>query len=232
MLFKPSSLSNARRAKHAFENTKKGREQFLAGTFELARILSTERKKLPSDQAFSAWLAKAGLSASISKDDRAALIFIGQHVKEARKFYETQDDRWSWRSCRSDVASQLAIAAMRNTDIQVTQTEPVTVQLHVTNAPAVSQAAKPTGQLLVASQPQKQQLEPPEFVSKPEDGGVAAVLDIVAASSLATESVARRFTETMPLEARPSPDQICDAGHWLILLARTLKNDEDKRPMH
>jgi hypothetical protein len=69
------------------------------------------------------------------------------------------------------------------------------------------------------------------FRSKPENGAVTAVQDIVAASSLAAEAVARHI-ETMPPEARPSPDQIRDAGRWLELLARALEDDERERPMH
>jgi hypothetical protein len=231
VMSKSSSLSlSARRAKHAFEKTKKGRAAFIAGTIELATELSTSRKKLPSDQAFGAWLAKAGL-ASISKDDRAALILIGQHVAKARKFFETQDDRWSWRSCASDISSQLTIAATNATSVMTTYAEAKPVTLHVTHAP-VSQAAKPTGQLLIASQPQPQeQLEPPEFLAKPEAGAVTAVQDVIAASSLAAESVAR-YIEQLPPEFRPSQDQIDDAGNWLKLVARTLRDDDGRRSMH
>ena len=65
----------ARRAKKGYARTKQGRSGWLAGTFELATALSQARKKLPRDQEFHAWIAKAGL-ASISKDDRAALIYM------------------------------------------------------------------------------------------------------------------------------------------------------------
>lgn len=87
-----------RSAKRAHERTKEGRTEFIAGTSELAAAFCRARSKLPSDQAFRAWIEQAGLR-SIGKDDRRALIFIGRHVTAARRFFMQNEDRWSWRMC-------------------------------------------------------------------------------------------------------------------------------------
>ncbi|MHC2412878.1 hypothetical protein ACVJGC_005469 [Bradyrhizobium diazoefficiens] len=107
----------ARAAKRGYERTKKGRTEFTAGTFELAAALRKARKKLPSDQAFHAWIGKASL-ASISKDDRAALIVIGGNVKAARKYFR-ESDSWSWRLCAQSVSQAAKPAASQVLNMKV-----------------------------------------------------------------------------------------------------------------
>jgi hypothetical protein len=77
----------------------------MAGTFELAEALSTARKKFRSDNDFRRWLNGAGL-ASITPNDRAALILIGRYPKEAREYFNTRES-WSWRMCEQGIRAIL-----------------------------------------------------------------------------------------------------------------------------
>jgi hypothetical protein len=91
----------ARSAKQGFEQSKRGRADFVAGTFKMAAALSEARKKFANDQKFHAWISQAGL-ASIGRDDRAALICIGQNRKAASDYF-ARTESWSWRMCAQDV---------------------------------------------------------------------------------------------------------------------------------
>ncbi len=213
---KTDALSTlARRAKNGYARTKEGRSGWLAGTFELATALSQARKKLPSDQEFHAWIAKAGL-ASISKDDRAALIYIGDHQKAAREYFTSNEESWSWRLCAQQlrfagftVVSQVAKPQTINLPTHHVPGEPKQFQLRVRQA---------TWNELLRS---TWQLPPPVDLSTTRFAeAVQAVGAIIKASTLSIDSVARYCEERA---ARPSLDQLREAARWLDLLADTME---------
>ena len=201
----------ARRAKKGYARTKQGRSGWLAGTFELATALSQARKKLPRDQEFHAWIAKAGL-ASISKDDRAALIYMSDHQKAARKYFTSNEESWSWRLC----AQQLRFASFT---VVSQAAKPQTMNFSIHDVPAetkqfqleVRQATRNDLLRGAWQRPPPIDLSTTRFAE-----AVRAVDAIIEASTLSIDSVARYCEDRA---ARPSPDQLREAARWLDLLA-------------
>jgi hypothetical protein len=220
----------AREAKRGFERTTKGRAEWLVGTFQLAAALSEAREKLPADREFASWLVKAGLT-KLNKDDRAALIVIGENVKEARKYFKVNTDAWSWRMCAMEIrsVSQAAKPASRYVTVRVVdRTNRVVVQ-HYVSAP---EPPKPTHlKLISSSEPEYDEPEPLETPALHE--AIAAVEAVIEASSLATRSVASYWRS--PPSNQPTPDQIREAAHWLEMLADAMEEESDnerKRQAH
>ena len=54
------------------------------------------RKRLGSDQAFGAWLNEAGYGERITRQDRAALLNMAEHLGRTREIL-ARTSRWSWR---------------------------------------------------------------------------------------------------------------------------------------
>lgn len=76
--------SRAARIRAAFDRTERGRQEWVAGTIELATELYAVRCELDGDdRRFGVWLAENELD-DLGKNDRAALIKIGEHIGIAR----------------------------------------------------------------------------------------------------------------------------------------------------
>jgi hypothetical protein len=241
----------ARRAKHGYAQTKKGRADFIAGTFELSAALRTARKQLPNDQRFHAWIDRAGL-ASISKDDRASLIFLAENAGAARKFFRENADAWSWRMAaqkiRSDArtilvtVSQPAIPQTRQVGFRIVHEPPRTVvptfsvvhepprtiapiYRRTSEQPTSEQELTKPSQLALVSSSERQQapvnVSEPEFEMSKLHEAVAVVQAMINVASLSTTAVAAHL-QTESHE-RPSSDQVREAGQWLELLADVLE---------
>jgi len=59
---------------------KRSREEWIQGTLQMARALYTARQQFPSNRDFSIWLLDNEMD-DYEKDDRAALIKMGQHLE-------------------------------------------------------------------------------------------------------------------------------------------------------
>ena len=201
----------ARRAKSGYESTQKGRSGWLAGTFELATALSEARKKLPSDQEFHSWISKAGL-ASISKDDRAALICIGDYQNAARKYFASNEGSWSWRMCAQQVRFAVPVSQAAKPP-----SVPMRIAVH-----SVAQEPKRL-YLKILNEVQRDAGRPPEptDMSTTRLAEAARAVDaIIEASLLSIDSVARYCDHTAAL---PSPDRLREAARWLDLLADAME---------
>jgi hypothetical protein len=218
----PAELSKlAHCAKRGYERTKKGRRDFLAGTFALAAALRKAREALPADREFADWLNEAGLRA-ISKDDRAALICIGENDKEARQYFKKRDAAWSWRSCaeRIRLVSQAAKPAMRNLNSS-------NISLNIRSEPA-----KVAHYKLVHDPPDHAAVPVDEPTHEPLDTfpdvglqkAISAVEAIIEASSLATTVLASYWRAS---DDRPSSDQILEAAQWLEALVAALETNKE-----
>ena len=75
----------------------KAREEWTKATLTLAERLYEARNRFGDNQGFSDWLAANSLGKeTLSHQDRAALINIGEHIDVARDIIE-KSDRRSWR---------------------------------------------------------------------------------------------------------------------------------------
>jgi hypothetical protein len=198
----------AKRAKLGFDRTKKGRSNFLAGTFQLAQALAAARKEFSADREFASWLNKAGLR-TISKDDRSALICIGKNIAKARKYFKTHDVSWSWRLCAdalsASTVSQIAKPTVLNLEIVRQEPEKLVYSLNISS---------PDTKLLPHIEPTQ---EPPIVEGLPE--AIIAIEGVIKASVLATDVVASYWQAG----DRPSPDQVREAAQWLEALAVALE---------
>ncbi|OSI77933.1 hypothetical protein BSZ21_02695 [Bradyrhizobium canariense] len=223
-----------RSAKRAHQRTKEGRTEFIAGTFELAAAFCRARSKLPSDQAFHAWIEQAGLR-SIDKDDRCALILIGRHVTAARRFFMQNEDRWSWRGCASHLSMLAPVSQPAKPVVSPARTVTVHVTKEIVRLNAPYQVVTPEPKPLAA--PLKLVTSKRECMTQPIAGetprpieAIGAVQALIEASSLSTETVALYW----PFERgeRPAPDRIREAAHWLELLADAVEAEALRKPQH
>ncbi|QHP69444.1 hypothetical protein EI171_20435 [Bradyrhizobium sp. LCT2] len=210
----------ARVAKRGYERSKKGRTEFLAGTFEVAPALSKARKKLPSDQAFHDWIIKAGLR-DMSKDDRAALIIIGSNVKAARKYFRENPDAWSWRLCAQSVSQPAKPTASRVLNI------PVRMETRTIVAPVYSKKVEEAPPVVIRPSYGATVEEEPH-----QTGVVAAVQAMIDAASSTTTAAVAAYWRTRSAEHLPSSDQVREAAQWLDMLANALDIDQHKQLSH
>lgn len=227
----------ARSAKRGFERTQKGRTDFIAGTLELAAAFCRARNGLPSDQGFHAWIEQASLRI-ISKDDRAALIFIGRHAKAARHFFMQNEDRWSWRLCAdhlrmsgpvSQPATPVASPA-KTLAVDVTYQTRRIVSPYTVLAPETKPSNAPL-KLLTSERDQRECMRPPRpGETQGPHGAVAAVQAVVEVSSLSPSTVALHWS--FERGEQPTPDKIREAAHWLELLADALEAETLRKPQH
>jgi hypothetical protein len=200
----------ARSAKQGFEQSRRGRADFLAGTFKMAAALNEARKKFANDQKFHAWISQAGL-ASISRDDRAALICIGQNRKAARDYF-VRTESWSWRMCAQDV---------RYAIIQRSQSFAM---------PEVSQPATPLRIAVTSSVVQEERICIPRIIEAPAEREAPTPLRLVHSKpprsadgplpEIVDLSEKRVADAVQAVEAmRLSPDQLREIARRLELLA-------------
>ncbi|WP_439399268.1 hypothetical protein ACRQ5Q_17880 [Bradyrhizobium sp. PMVTL-01] len=211
----------ARAAKQAYERSKESRTDFIASTFELAAVLRKARDKLRSDQAFCTWINKAGLR-SISKDDRAALLKIGDNVKAARAYFHENEDAWSWRLCAQSV-SQAAKPASRWLPMKVTEeTRNIVAPYYDTTKEDPVNSIRP---------PSLPKAQDPVNISPicPQPRAVAAIEAMIdVAASTITAAVAAYWRTRSGEHPTPSSDQVREAAQWLDMLADALEGDIDQ----
>lgn len=203
----------ARIAKRGYERSKKGRADFLAGTFELAPALCKARKTLRSDQAFHRWIVKAGLH-GMSKDDRAALIAIGNNIKAARRYFRENPDAWSWRLCAQSVSQPAKPAASQRRFINM----PVRTEKRTIVVPVYPQKVEEAPPVVI-----RPNYGPVEEEPHQTQQVVAAVQAMIDAASSATTATIAAYWRTRSAEHLPSSDQVREAGQWLDMLADALE---------
>jgi hypothetical protein len=223
----------AKQAKHGFERCKRGRTDYVNGTLELAIALSKARKELPADQKFHAWLSKAGL-ASISRDDRAALVCIGENIKRARAYFHENPDSWSWRSCATELRRLTLVVPVSQT-AKPTHGERVVTNVAFeelrTVVPIYStepEESAPPVLTLVASNDEPQQPPLPTITELPEAprlvAAVEAVHGVVEASSFPASALAFYCGDVSAGDVRA-------AALWMTTLADALAALEDQQRM-
>src|SRR5262249_16978006 len=82
-------------SRKAWARVKASRQEWIAGTLELALAIFEARSKFTSNQDFGKWLDDVGLT-EISKDDRGALVHLGEYIDITRRALETTESA-SWR---------------------------------------------------------------------------------------------------------------------------------------
>ena len=85
----------AKRIHAALDKTEHSRKEWIEGTLELATALFEARKCFENNKEFSEWLDKNKLD-GLGKDDRAALISMGENLDVTRTALE-KTGRMSWR---------------------------------------------------------------------------------------------------------------------------------------
>lgn len=78
-----------------YQRTERGRREWIEGTLEQAAALKEARSRFPDDLQFSRWLAESDLDHA-SRDDRDALVGMGEDLETARIVLEELPERWSW----------------------------------------------------------------------------------------------------------------------------------------
>ncbi|MEY9754624.1 hypothetical protein ABIE73_002019 [Bradyrhizobium yuanmingense] len=227
----------ARSARNAYARTKEARSGFISGTFELAAAFSAARKKLPSDQAFHEWIDKARLRC-VSRDDRAALIYIGNHAKAARQYFMQNPDRWSWRMCMAHLSIRAPVSQpakplpspARTINVQVTHE---TLRLASPYYRGTSEVKRlPAPFRLVTNETHEQEYMTPAKALQTHrpDEAIGAVQAVIEASSLPTRDIALYWQ--MKRGEPPSSEQLRKAAQWLDLLADALEADPDCKQRH
>jgi hypothetical protein len=85
----------AERYRAAWDKTKRGREQWIEGTLELAVIISEARISYPNHREYSHWLTRNNLE-SISAQNRSALLCFARDLTYAQQLLE-QSTSMSWQ---------------------------------------------------------------------------------------------------------------------------------------
>lgn len=96
----------------AHERTQHGRQEWIEGTIELAIELAAARAEFPSNHGFGVWLAENDID-DYTKDDRAALIGMGENIDITRRVL-AETDRMSWHWIWWQLIKPLL--QMKNTD--------------------------------------------------------------------------------------------------------------------
>jgi hypothetical protein len=86
------SAEAAKRVRQKLDVWRAANDEWVSATLDLAVELWSARQMHVTDQAFGIWLAENELDET-SKDDRAALIGMGQHLETARAVLEDTDRR-------------------------------------------------------------------------------------------------------------------------------------------
>jgi hypothetical protein len=98
----PTLDALAKRIRTGLSSVHRSRAAWLDTTLQLAADLREARSRFIDNEQFGQWLGDNKLQ-TLSKDDRAALIGIGQHPALAREIFTESEDRWSWRTCWSEI---------------------------------------------------------------------------------------------------------------------------------
>jgi hypothetical protein len=88
------------RARGALKRVHEGRDQWVDATIELGTVIAEGRRRHLANDRFSRWIDANGLG-DIGHTDRAALVTIGRHSKQARKFFEANPECSSWREAHN-----------------------------------------------------------------------------------------------------------------------------------
>jgi hypothetical protein len=93
------SRETAKRLRQKLDRFRAANDEWVSAPLDLATELWNARQMHRDNQAFGRWLAENELD-DFGKDDRAALIGMGQHLDEARAALEGTGSRslqWIWR---------------------------------------------------------------------------------------------------------------------------------------
>jgi hypothetical protein len=90
------------------DRSKRNRTEWVAIQMEVAGDLFKARALFPSNADFADWLMEENLHKSVTKDDRAAYIGLGEYAVIARQVLELErPDCWSVRNCWTQVRERL-----------------------------------------------------------------------------------------------------------------------------
>lgn len=78
--------------KQAYDRWKRAEGEWIEATLDLATVLREARDEHGSNNEFGAWLQRNSFT-ELGKDDRAALIGIGEHLELARQVIERSESR-------------------------------------------------------------------------------------------------------------------------------------------
>jgi hypothetical protein len=213
----------ARSAQRGYRKTLGGRAAWREGTFTLARALRSARKQLPSDRDFAGWLVKAGLR-GLAKNDRAALITIGENVRKARAFFRARESI-SWRACAENIRGMVRI--------EVSQIGKPPEQ----NSFTIEYAARESA-VLASTYDIERQERPPQLRLVSSDGATPvdlqqaanAVMSFLPSTMPVTSDALAAYWRRERINSRPSVEQIRHAAHWLWTLADALNHERRAEP--
>jgi hypothetical protein len=107
------------------DRSERNRKEWVAIKLEVAGDLFKARALFRSNAGFADWLMEENLYKSITKDDRAALIGLGEHLAIAREILEVEyPDCWSVRTAWNLVRERLPSSQSAKTVAKKSKPEP------------------------------------------------------------------------------------------------------------
>jgi hypothetical protein len=197
-------LELASKAKHGYQWCRQGRESWLKGTLELAKAVAEAKKVSVGSIAFNRWRKQAGLQ-SINKNDLAALVKIGNEIPKAKKWYEKNPDRWSWRHYG-------VTFAIPNGDSERKSGEPSQGSQRITVTPEMRQSIKEAGAKLPSSPKDRE----PQYDPK--------IHGVIHQETIAVSMAVNELQSAIKaLETHPENIDDEDFDELIVLLTKALK---------